>query len=394
MDSEVEVRVCVSCSVELGEDEAHTTDSGEYVCMDCLFICEKCDGVSTVDDDRYPIDGGYTVWCYDCTESYANWCNCCDQHHTGDTYYAEDRQGGYCEGCIGDAYYCDNCNDYYFDGCDCAEREAEVHDYSYKPDPIFHKVKDDERLFFGMEIEVESPNEDYDTRRDASEYASEILESSELAYLKSDGSLSCGFEIVTHPMSHDFFKNQAKPFWDVVGSLRNEWNMKSWSARSAGLHIHISRAGFNNGSHMHRFLQLVYDNEDFYSRIAGRRSERWAKFDDIVQWNDARQEHIRTFKHKLDNRQNSDRYSAINTQNRHTLEMRIFRSTLNADTIKSMLDLAHASVEYTRRLSVIDIRNGALSCINLIQYIHDNKDTYEHLVSRMSRLFIASNDSE
>ena len=34
---------------------------------------------------------------------------------------------------------------------------------------------------------------------------------------------------------------------------------------------------------MHRFLNLVYSNEEFYSTLAGRESSRWAKFDDVQQ---------------------------------------------------------------------------------------------------------------
>jgi hypothetical protein len=244
-----------------------------------------------------------------------------------------------------------------------------------------------------MEIEVESPDEDYGVRKDASSYASTKLESANLAYLKSDGSLSCGFEIVTHPMSHDYFKNEAHEFWATIGVLRNDWHMRSWSAGTAGLHIHISRSGFNGGSHMHRFLQLVYENEDFYSRIAGRKSDRWATFSDVIKGvSDNRT--VRSYKNKVNPHGSTERYSAINTQNRHTLEMRIFRSTLNPDTIKSMLDLAHASVEYTRRLTVPEVIDGALRFNKLIQYIHENKDTYQHLLSRMDRLFVASKDSE
>jgi hypothetical protein len=230
------------------------------------------------------------------------------------------------------------------------------------------------------------------------------LESVDLAYLKNDGSLENGFEIVTHPMSHDFFKNEASHLWEVLEDLRSKQGMrvKSWDTRTCGLHIHISRTGFNGGAHMHRFLNLVYSNPDFYSTLAGRTSDQWAKFTDIYQAEYRRNgdgervwdgdgyviDRKRTFKHKLDTSRNSDRYSAVNTNNAATLEMRIFRGTVNSDTIKSQLDLAHASVEYTRTLTVQDVREGALSADNLMWYVFQHEELYPELSARLDKLVV------
>jgi hypothetical protein len=273
-----------------------------------------------------------------------------------------------------------------------------IHDYSYRPDAIFHSTNKDERLFFGIEIEVEAK----DDLRESAEYAHQ-LESLDLASLKHDASLHNGFEIVTHPMSHDFFKNEAQDFFAVMEGLRSQQGIrvKSWDTRTCGLHIHISRTGFSGGAHQHRFLNLVYSNPDFYSTLAGRTSDQWAKFTDIYQRDykrDANGERIwnentgydlitkRTFKHKLDMERNSDRYSAVNTLNRETLEMRIFRGSVNGDTIKSQLDLAHASVEYTRNLTVQDVTQGALTSDNFMWYIFEHEYLYPELVARIDKL--------
>jgi hypothetical protein len=122
-------------------------------------------------------------------------------------------------------------------------------------------VPKNERLFFGIEIEVEAR----DNLRESAEYAHQ-LESMDLAYLKHDGSLNNGFEIVTHPMSHDFFKNEATRLLCSNGrsAYQEGIRVKSWDTRTCGLHIHISRTGFNGGAHMHRFLNLVYTNPEFY----------------------------------------------------------------------------------------------------------------------------------
>jgi hypothetical protein len=229
---------------------------------------------------------------------------------------------------------------------------------------------------------------------EASEYAYQ-LEALELAYLKQDGSISNGFELVTHPMSHDFYKNQATELFDVIEGLRTRYNAGSWGTGRCGVHIHISRTGFNGGAHMHRFLNLVYSNQNFYEALAGRSSSRWAKFDDVDQVvdNGTRDENgyrnykrYRSFKDKINSGRHTDRYSAVNTQNHATLEMRIFRGTTKGMTIKSHIDLAHASVEYTRVMSISQVKEGSLTTDSFMKYIESHADLYPELNERMSRL--------
>jgi len=384
---------CSGCTEEVSEDDAYSiTYSGDVSCSECKRICERCDDTGWENDSWYYVDQS-EMWCESCMESQANYCDDCNEYHTGDNYYVSDSNNSYCENCIGNAYYCEDCDEYYSSQCDehSGDDARVIHDYSYRPDPIFHSTDKEERLFFGIEIEVEASR----NRSDAAEYASR-LEGYDLAYLKSDGSLNCGFEIVTHPMTHDFYKNEANELWNTLEALRSRESIKvkAWSASTAGLHIHISRTGFNGGSHMHRFLRLVYDNQTLYEAVAGRSSSRWAKFDDAhtdyVKGIDDDGDRVwaqrRNLKNKLENARNSDRYSAVNTQNHATLEMRIFRSSVNAETVKSFIDLAHASVEYTRGMSVRDIRQGSLSQDNFTSYIQDNAGLYPELNVRLAKV--------
>lgn len=383
---------CSGCMTEVSQDDAYyISRSNDVSCADCKVICEHCDDTGWSDDDWYYIDQS-EMWCQSCMESHANYCDDCNEYHTGSSYYTQDTNNSYCENCIGNASFCEDCDEYYAHGCDehSGDDARVIHDYSYRPDPIFHATNAEDRLFFGLEIEVEASR----NRSESAEYASR-LEDLSLAYLKSDGSLNCGFEIVTHPMTHNFYKTEAYELWNTLEALRNRQGIrvKAWDASTAGLHIHISRAGFNGGSHMHRFLRLVYDNQTLYEAIAGRSSSRWAKFDDaqtdyVSEDADGHREwrHRRSLKSKLDNARNSDRYSAVNTQNHATLEMRIFRSSVNSNTVKSFIDLAHASVEYTRRLSVRDVREGLLSANNFIKYIQDNAELYPELTTRVAQV--------
>jgi hypothetical protein len=386
---------CSNCSCEVSVDDVvHDSSIPDTMyCGDCFRICERCDDIGSVDDEWHVVDS--SIWCESCTDYSASWCDYCEEYSTGSNYYVSDRDGGYCENCIGNATYCEYCDEYNMDGCDCESGNV-VHDYSYRPDPIFHSIKPDDRLFFGIEIEVENPrNEGYQHRVEAAQYAQSHLEDIDLAYLKNDGSLSDGFEIVTHPMTHEFFMQEAPEFWNTLEHLRTNMRMRSWDTSTCGLHVHVSRAGFKGGAHMHRFLNLIYSNEELYSKLAGRSSSRWAKFDDVDQakhdgthdeFGTRNYVRYRSYRDKIERGRVTDRYSAVNTQNVHTLEMRIFRGSINTRTVKSAISLAHASVEYTRNLTVKDVIEGALDSTRFMQYIDANASVYPDLVTRLDML--------
>ena len=379
---------CAECSSDVHPDDSYETTHGSTLCLDCVRSCERCGHIGTESDSWCDVDN--EMWCQDCTENRAYWCDSCEEYSMDSTRHIADRGAYWCSVCSDDsATYCEDCDEYYADGCDSCQDTRVVHDYSYRPDPIFHSTDKNDRLYFGIEMEIEAPR----NYNEASNHAYQ-LEGKELAYLKQDGSLRCGFEIVTHPMTHDFYKNEAQELWDVMNHLRDNIGVQAWGTGTCGVHIHISRTGFNGGAHMHRFLNLVYSNEAFYSLIAGRSSDRWAKFSDVWTSESTRDENgywqrgpeFRSFKNKLSDGRNSDRYSAVNTQNHATLEMRIFRGTTKAYTIKSYLDLAHASVEYTRTLTLDQVKNGALHVGAFMDYIESHTDLYPELNERMVRL--------
>ncbi len=378
---EVETKCCIACDTTLDSDDGTTTSSGDPVCESCMVMCMKCEDVITCDDEFNDVEG--ELWCKNCTNNDAHWCDLCDNYFTGYTYGTDDSDSTMCERCYeNNTTYCEGCDATYLNGCEYNHDEDVdtrlVHDYSYRPDPIFRSSEDENtRLYFGIEVETEVRGGSYGDRRYAAEYAVR-LEHDGLAYLKSDGSLECGFEIVSHPMTHSYFMKDANILWETISTLKSNYDMMAWGTKTCGLHVHISRAGFNGGSHQHRFLQLVYNNKDFYEVLAGRSSSHWAKFNDNINPDTGQ----KSFKHKFD-RHGSDRYSAVNTNNRNTLEMRIFRGSLNPRFIKSAIDLAHASVEFTRVMSVKEVRDGGLSCLNFRQYIESKPELYPSLIARI-----------
>ena len=211
---------CISC----GEEADNRTDDNEAVCNDCMYVCEHCEATGTGLDNWYSVDN--ERWCQDCTDSDANYCDRCEDYTSDYTHYVVDCGVYWCDSCT--SYYanwCDECEHYTEDGCDSCngdtyDGERVVHDYSYRPDPVFHTIKDNERLFFGFELEMELGY----NRREAAGYAHGRLEPDDFAYLKNDGSLDDGFELVTHPMSFDFLMDydSSQEVWETIEKLRTQ----------------------------------------------------------------------------------------------------------------------------------------------------------------------------
>ena len=86
-----------------------------------------------------------------------------------------------------DGYFCHECYQR-------IRKNAPIHEYGYKPKPIFYG---DSNRYFGVELEIDGAGKD-------DEYAEKLLDianmQGEHIYVKTDGSLDDGMEIVTHPM--------------------------------------------------------------------------------------------------------------------------------------------------------------------------------------------------
>lgn len=308
-------------------------------------------------------------------------CNSCDSlYHMDNVCYFNGEN--YCERCIdNNVYRCSDCDTEYWDGeeHDCSDSYGGlIHDYSYKPSPYFFGRSPGERIFMGFELEVEV--------RDGGmrEHAERVKTSlGEHAYLKYDGSLDHGFEIVTHPHSLDSYRKEFD--FESFRKFRNS-GLRSWDTSTCGLHIHVSRSAFGSaydnhtsraeliaGRQLHelRFIKLIYDNQRQVTRLAGRTST-YANFAD---------------KGNLHNKvmrgyDDGGRYSAVNTQNENTLEVRLFKGSLNEKRVLMALEFVHSAVEYTRDLKV-NANNKALSWLAFSGYIHEKREQYPNLHALM-----------
>ena len=157
-----------------------------------------------------------------------------------------------------------------------------------------------------------------------------------------------------------------------------------------GLHVHVSRTAFDpydnrtlsrketilrRQAHELRFMKLIYDNQRQVERIAGR-SSSYSSFEDKG-----------SLVPKVKNSyQSNGRYSAVNTENYLTLEVRVFRGSLKEMRVRSALEFVHASVEYTRGLKVTG-KNNALTWSKFVAYVVTNEDKYPNLLGVINQTF-------
>jgi hypothetical protein len=386
---------CESCSTLMPNDDALCNDNHVY-CSDCATRCGNCSEVEH-DDNVHRI--GRELWCEGCYENHTFYCESCSESYPEywNNYYVE--ESTYCESCYeSECYYCDDCDEYRVNGNDCecdgisgSARQpcgcrGFIHNYSCKPNLEF-KGTSRKGVYMGFELEMEIRGSS-DDLQEAARFASNAL--LPIAILKSDASIGrdgySGFELVTQPHSHTEYRDNSALLWNTIETLRTSHKARSWDTNTCGLHIHVSRAGFSSGAHMHRFIAFIYHNSEMMMKFAGRKTD-FARFNDVYKF-DEYDKPVMSFKHKVGNPRNNstERYSAVNTQNRDTLELRFFRGTMNPSGVLSALDLTQAVVEYTRELRLDDVKLGALTWDWFADYVRDNNGLYPDLYSRLPKI--------
>jgi hypothetical protein len=141
---------------------------------------------------------------------------------------------------------------------------------------------------------------------------------------------------------------------------------KSWDAKTCGIHVHISRKAFKDSAHVWRFVQLFLKNKTEWVKLAGRNSKRWSSFDpDRLPILDI-----------LKKKKNPERYCAVNLCNYDTLEIRIFRGSLNETRFRSAIELVAGAVDYTRMITLKDYARHAIDFENFAKFLNLYADEY------------------
>lgn len=303
------------------------------------------------------------------------------------SFLIEDRDEYWClVHATGWAHYCDcgmyagrasdyghEC-EYDYDDYDDGYGHAEIHDYSFRPAPIWHRAPGQDRgqkAYLGIEIETEavacSLADGVDALR---RYFDE-----DVFYLKHDGSIEHGFEMVSHPGTIEWWHSQEEALQGAMQAMRQQ-GMRSWNTYTCGIHIHVSKAAFDSDRHLWVFQQLFYRNADVLEEYAGRDTEEWGNLK-------VGKGYVGRAMAASRGGFGTDRYVACNLNPSRTVEIRIFRGSLNHKRVLANLDLVHAALEYSRGITFRQFRDGACEWAAFMDWAltNPNYPNIQHLVT-------------
>lgn len=349
-------QACDSCGRVPSEDALISFD-GQLLCPACLeqttVLCSHCGSRIWSEENAGDSQTPLCQRCYDAHYISCARCGCLIRED--DAFYQGDEA---------DEPYCQSCWAWW-------EQDVAIHDYYFKPAPIFYGTGP---RFFGVELEIDGAGE-------APHHARELLnianETEERIFIKHDGSLDDGLEIVTHPMTLAYHETQMP--WQSLLDAARAMGYTSHQARTCGLHVHISRAAFGETETMQDAViaRILYFFEKFwdellkFSRRTPRQLERWAARYGYKEQPQDILEHAKKGCH-------GGRYTCVNLQNTDTVELRIFRGSLRYNTLIATLQMVDRICDTALHLSDQELQSlswttfaAACRAPELVQYLKE-----------------------
>lgn len=232
------------------------------------------------------------------------------------------------------------------------------------------------RLYLGVEWETDDYDGCSDAKR-ASDYVD--VNFGDYCHCEEDGSLNCGFEIVTKPMT--LAAHRAAHWEEMFETLSHDWYAQAHDTRTCGMHVHVSRAALGNDVDSRykciaRILALVERFEGQLSCISKRdiRSCTWCEPTGFgYSPNDSARDMLRKARAVQDSQgigcHDCERYHAVNLQNVNTIEFRIFKGTLNPQSAYARLALVDGLVRWCKQHTCPEVHT--LTWDGLLDWIAD-----------------------
>lgn len=285
-------------------------------------------------------------WCDECAECKTVECSRCGDYCTED-----------------DITYIDG--DYY---CPVCAANQYLSDYHHTEGISFLNCDEPTPLYLGIELEMEFDSSE--KRLNAARYICTADNYAHLYDCKEDGSLiDYGMEVVTQPATPLY---HLSGYDKVILDAGREYDAVSHDSGNCGLHIHIDRDFFNRTDVAEAawragfIIDTIFSNHEPYIMRLTRRTyaqlNHWAQ---LLNMTPGKQPKSLSAK-LLDYRgAKYTRYQAVNMENSETIELRLFRGTLNPETYFAALEFTAALAYLTRALLPIPDYATTLSWADL-----------------------------
>ena len=329
-------------------------ESEKYYCEDCypeIITCDFClreFHKSTMEDDHI------NCACSECMEESVIYCSECEQ-----LVMIDDTEEWMNE------KVCYTCME------NIRQNLKYISPYEYKPVPNFHSLPNEiNEPFFGWELEIDRKESiSKEELEKHAEYIHDAANSAEMSdyekycYLKFDGSIKNGMEVISHPATFNFHMQEMK-----ISEILYEAEQLGYSSHdvgTCGLHIHISRSAFGTrpGEEELNIAKLLLFFETNWNNIVkfSRRSQK-SITDYCNRYGLKEGEKPREL---LEKAKQFGRFFAVNLKNEKTVEIRIFRGTLKLETFTACLQFTHLITELVSSLKVQQVLD--LTWTDLIQ---------------------------
>ncbi|MDE1867787.1 MAG: amidoligase family protein, partial [Thaumarchaeota archaeon] len=225
-------------------------------------------------------------------------------------------------------------------------------------------------LFLGVELELEN--------RTSSNLLNTWKTLKDHAIIKRDSSVSNGLEICTAPASISVHKEEFKDFIDMVKNSTLE-------ARSTcGMHVHVDRANLTE-LQIGKILSFMYNkqNKKLINKIAGRKDNNYCSLEyekSVTSGVYFDESSDRDYRKKLHRSQSEGRYTGVNLSPAHTIEFRIFASTISYEEFSKNLEFVQSMIDFTKPSAVNvkslkDFENKEV----YLNFVKENRKQYPNL---------------
>lgn len=228
-------------------------------------------------------------------------------------------------------------------------------------------------IFMGYELELCTNGLPFQHRQTIFASKGKLIE---YVSCRVEGSATLG-EFVTIPATLEFHREAIEQRFLVPDVTKG-----MLTTPANGLHIHIDRRAFNNTS-LSKFVYLISspDHKDFMLKIAGRDfyENRYCKPNrlTVVKYKNRkiRQATFGGSQVTYDEREGTNKYSAVNTSHRGTVEVRIFQATLSKKELMARLEFVDAAVRFTRKA-----RWSNVTVDKFLEFVAERPDKYPNLL--------------